>query len=286
MPILANRKSKINNGITARKFIKILKIFFKKYSLILLITFSLHLLYSSSKLNFSSTCLEIAGYFLSKGLSNYKRLLLHISLIKDKLYCLQDLKKENLNLRMQILTLEREKEYFKLLKYENDTLKKLLKLVENNSNKYITAKLLNISFNPFNKAALIDAGFKDGIKKDQVVTNEQGLIGRVIEVSNHYSKVMLINDCNSRVPVITQSSYERGILIGNGNTIVINYLREGHNILEGEQVITSGDGDLYPKGIIVGKVSYIDRTSSLAILTPSVDFYKIDFVIVYLSIEK
>jgi rod shape-determining protein MreC len=66
--------------------------------------------------------------------------------------------------------------------------------------------------------------------------------------------MMMIDDNNSRVPIITSISKERGILVSNGDFLKVIYLRENHNIVLGEEILTSGDGQIYPNGLKVAKV--------------------------------
>ncbi len=164
-----------------------------------------------------------------------------------------------------------------LIQSEN---KELLSVVEEEQYNYVSAKLLSVSLNPFSKTALVSAGVRHGVEVDQIVTNSEGLVGRVIQVSNNYSKIILVNDVNSRIPITTVSSKEKGIMSGYGNGSKILYLPKTHLVQKGEKVITSGYGNIYPYGITV---SYVKKANAEKVLVkPVVDLSKTEFVSILL----
>ena len=133
-----------------------------------------------------------------------------------------------------------------------------------------------VSLNPFSKTALLSAGTKNGVEIDQIVTNSEGLVGRVVQVSNNYSKIILVDDINSRIPITTTFSREKGIISGGENGGKILYLPKTHLVQKGEKVITSGYGSIYPYGITVG---YIKKVTDEKVLVDLVtDLSKTQFV--------
>ena len=112
----------------------------------------------------------------------------------------------------------------------------------------------------YSSNVFIDIGSKSNIKEDNVVIGKYSVIGRVVEVADDKSRVMLITDVNSKIPVITSKSRTRGILMGNnGNSMEIIYLDKKHRIKPGDMVFTSGD--VLPPGLLVGIVKKISKTS-------------------------
>ncbi len=278
MAILANR-TRINNS--PYEFIKICLLALKRFLAIGLIVISVKLLYFSSPISISVASLEIVGYFISKGLAVYEEVFEKINFIAQKFDYLRDLEAENIALKLEITRLNQLQSDIQSIQAENLALKKLLTIVKDNEYDYATARLLSVSINPFRKVAIIGAGKNHGIKIDQVVRNNEGLVGRIIEVSDNYSKIMLVNDTNSRIPVITAVSRERGILTGNNEKITINYLQDNCTIKKGEKVVTSGDGKLYPPGIEVATVIKVNGRDVL--VKPVTNLYKTDFVTIYLN---
>jgi rod shape-determining protein MreC len=188
----------------------------------------------------------------------------------------QDLAKKNIELQLEIARLRHLQNNLDSISAENIALKDLLMVAKEEEFEYVTAKLLSVSFNPFSKTALISAGQKYGIEVDQIVVNAQGLVGKVTEVSSNYAKVMLISDVNSRIPVTASSSREKGILAGSGDKSRMLYLPDNHLMQEDERIITSGHGNIYPAGILVGYVSKI--TGNEVIINNAADLSKTEFV--------
>lgn len=136
---------------------------------------------------------------------------------------------------------------------------------------------------------MINRGTNDGIKKDMVVVTAQGLVGNVVNVFNSTARVQLILDPRSSVGALVQRAESRvaGIVEGNSSdktlARMVNIPRDS-DIVEGDQIITSGFGGIYPKGIVVGSVETIANDSGgllkYAMLRPAVDFQKLEEVAV------
>jgi rod shape-determining protein MreC len=173
-----------------------------------------------------------------------------------------NLRAENIALKNANIELLKWQEKAKTLTVENDALRKLMQVVPSSKSTYITARIVSDLGGPYVHSALINGGSTDGIKKDQAVISDSGLIGRVVDVGEHSARVLLLNDINSRVPVITESTREKSILIGsNTDRPTLAYLTADHKINVGERVVTSGDGGIFPAGIPVGVVTSIQGGS-------------------------
>ncbi|MFY9590225.1 rod shape-determining protein MreC [Rickettsia endosymbiont of Halotydeus destructor] len=279
MAIIANR---VRNSSNISEFTKSITIFSKHFFILFFLILSLYLFVTGPK-KFSNISLEITGGALSIGLKIYENIFDYINGITHKLVYFQDLAKKNIELQLEIAKLQHMQNNIDAIRAENIALRNLLTVTKEEEFVHVTAKLLSVSLNPFSKSALIAAGKKHGIEVDQVVINAEGLVGRVTEVSNNYSKIMLINDVNSRIPITAGSSREKGILAGNGNGGKILYLPDNHLIQKDEKIITSGHGNIYPSGILLGyadKVTEKDITVSMV-----VDLSKTEFVQILLPKE-
>ena len=138
---------------------------------------------------------------------------------------------------------------------ENKELKKILNFVTPKSSSFKAARIIGKSHQMFSQKILIDAGKDRGLQENSIVTGNKGIIGRILEVGEDKSRVMLITDASSRIPVITSNARVRGILAGDGSGLMeILYLPKNHGIKQGERVFTSGDGDTLPMGLLVGVV--------------------------------
>ena len=134
----------------------------------------------------------------------------------------------------------------------------------------------------------IDRGTADGVAKGMAVVTVDGLLGRVQRVFKNHAEVLLITDKNSAVAGTVQSSRARGIVKGRGlvkgPTCDLEYIPRSEVVNEGDVVVTTGMGDFFPRGIIVGKVTSVDRTANYlfqkAVVEPAVKFLSVEEVLV------
>ncbi len=165
----------------------------------------------------------------------------------------------------------------KSMEAENNSLRTLMNVVSTPKNNYITARIVTDMGGPYVRSALIGGGLEQGIKKDQAVISEHGLVGRIVETGNTSSRVLLLSDINSRIPVMSESSREKTILIGNNSELPsLSYIATDSAIKVGERIITSGDGGVFPRGIAVGVVSKIEN--GVIRIQPFVDATKIEYI--------
>lgn len=131
----------------------------------------------------------------------------------------------------------------------------------------------------------IDAGTRQGIMKDSVVIGSGGLVGRVYETGTHWAKVIAIIDNSSSVSFqVLRDGSLQGIVSGSVTNELSGYLFDPDaEVVVGDQLITSGIG-LYPKGILIGEVTAVDRTADLLLksveVEPAVNFKRLDKVLV------
>ncbi|MDR0329661.1 MAG: rod shape-determining protein MreC [Rickettsia sp.] len=276
MALLANRIKRSSKMVEFARFILVT---LRRVFVLFFVIASLYLFLATPK-RFSSISLEVVGHVIFGGLLIHENIFKQINLITQNFIYLRDLARENIELQLEVARLRKLQSNIYLIQSENKELKKLLSVVEEEQYNYVSAKLLSVSLNPFSKTALVSAGVRHGVEVDQIVTNSEGLVGRVIQVSNNYSKIILVNDVNSRIPITTVSSKEKGIMSGHGNGSKILYLPKTHLVQKGEKVITSGYGNIYPYGITVG---YVKKANAEKVLVkPVVDLSKTEFVSILL----
>lgn len=152
---------------------------------------------------------------------------------------------------------------------ENRRLKELLNFSTSSDYKLVSTRLLKSSLDISSQSFLIPVGQNQNINLSAYVVDGVGLVGKVVEVARDTAKVRLITSINSKTPVVFSESREQGILIGDstsGNKLHIIYCSNPQNVKDGELAITSGDGSVYPYGVLVGKVIKQDDTTSVQTL--------------------
>jgi rod shape-determining protein MreC len=132
----------------------------------------------------------------------------------------------------------------------------LLKTVPDPSYSAVTAKVIARSSQPFLETIVLNAGRREGVKPGQAVVDARGLVGRIYVAGEHTSWVIVLNDLNSRVPVLIRPGNVQAILTGtNATEPNLEALPQNAKVKNGEEVVTSGDGGLLPPGLPVGLVA-------------------------------
>jgi rod shape-determining protein MreC len=187
------------------------------------------------------------------------------------------LRQQNVMLKNQNLELLQWQSAAKSMETENLALRKLMNVVSARTSTYITARVVSDVSGPYVHSALMSGGSDEGIRKDQPVISEMGLMGRVVDVGNSSARVLLLNDINSRVPVVAENAQIKSILVGNNSGLPsLSYLASDNKIQVGERIVTSGDGGIFPKGIAVGVVTSID--DGVVSVQPFVEPSKVEYV--------
>mgnify|MGYP006276558763 CR=1 FL=1 len=112
------------------------------------------------------------------------------------------------------------------------------------------------------KTLLINKGSENGVAINTPTLTPQGMVGKVIRVSPHFSTVLLLTDPNSRIAVVGKKSRTSGILCGQGPKALlqVKYIPQNDPLHEGEILVTSGLANIFPKGVPVAKVSKIEHS--------------------------
>ena len=115
---------------------------------------------------------------------------------------------------------------------------------------------------------IINVGSNKGIKNGMAVLHNENFIGRIVDVNFFSSRVLLISDLNSKIPVITEPSAYHAILSGHGeNQPTLEYLPDNYNIVDGEKVYTSGKEGIFSPGIPIGEVKIEDGTIKVVLFS-------------------
>lgn len=155
----------------------------------------------------------------------------------------------------------------------------------------VAARVTGYSSDSYNRIITIDVGSASGVTEGLPVMGTTGVVGQVISVSTYSSQVRLLNDAQSGVAVMLQSSRSEGILSGSVEGVLyLEGVDEGVEITEGEAVITSGLGGGYFRGLVIGTVSKVEQRQGDAtrtiVITPNASFDNISEVLVVLGMSN
>ena len=198
--------------------------------------------------------------------------------ISSKIDNLRNLEIRNLRLKEEVIRLKKWQTLAIKNSRENRVFKLLLNSTSHNVEIVKTASVINQSPSMYTKLATINAGLRENINKDMAVINEKGLVGKTIYSSNQNSKILLINDLSSSIPVKTLSDNSYSILRGspNGEFLISSFTQDNKMPKIGDLLITSGNANIFPRDILVAKVIKVNQDHYLAL--PYVDFNNLNYV--------
>jgi len=149
---------------------------------------------------------------------------------------------------------------------------------------HVTGVVLADSGSPFRQSVLLNVGARDGIRDGWATMDGIGLVGRISGVGERTSRVILLTDSNSRIPVTVQPSGQKALLAGDNSSLPpLEFLDDADLVRPGDRVVTSGDGGMLPAGLLVGQVAMgTDRRLRVVL---SADYERLEFLRVLRSHE-
>lgn len=166
-----------------------------------------------------------------------------------------DVYDQNRALRREIQSLRTWRERARLLEEENAQLRALNNVRLPPRTTFVAGDVIADSGGPFREAVLVNVGRSDQIQDGAAAVDGLGLVGRVVGVGERASRLLLLTDFSSRVPVIVQPGARRAMLSGDGTAMPrLEFLDGGDGIQPGDMVETTGDGGVFPPDLPVGQV--------------------------------
>jgi rod shape-determining protein MreC len=198
---------------------------------------------------------------------------------------LTGVRQENLELKKQLQALQISLNSLREEAESAKRLRKLLNFTQTVEFPMLPAQVVGRDPSGWFKTLLIDKGEQDGIRAGMAVVNHEGVVGRVIAVSAHYAKVLLLIDINSAVDALIQETRYKGIVAGFSEKFCeLKYLSPLQKVTCGEHVVTSGLNRFFPKGLPLGRIIKVDSETSdmfqKILVEPAVDFSRLEEVLV------
>jgi len=162
---------------------------------------------------------------------------------------------DNRRLRAELAQEQQVRDTLAAVQVENQRLRAVLDIRTAPPLPHVSAETIFDSRGPFANTRLANVGRDRGVTEGNPVLSEHGLVGRIVGVSDHVSRVLLLTDAESRTPVLLARTNGRAILAGDGgDSPKLDYIRSAMALKEGDRVLTSGDGGVFPRGLPVGTV--------------------------------
>jgi len=184
---------------------------------------------------------------------------------------------QNEELRRELQQMKAWQEAARQLEQENAKLLDLNNVKLKPGLTFVTGEVLTEASSPFRQSALVNLGSQDRIIDGWAVMDGLGLVGRISGVGAETSRVLMITDTQSRVPVLIKPTEQRGMMVGDNSGLpLLDFLERAEDLQPGDQVFTSGDGGVFPSDLLVGTV--VRATDDRLRIRPSADLLRLEFV--------
>jgi rod shape-determining protein MreC len=199
---------------------------------------------------------------------------------------LRNTRQQNQDLKNEIARLRLEQAQLAEDAMQGHRLQELLRFQQHYVASTVAAQVIGTSGTDQSRVLYIDKGSKDGLKVDQAVITPDGIVGKLRDVSSNTAQVLVINDQSSGAGVLLATTRIRAILHGSqGGRIVISNLTPDERIKPGEQVLTSGGDQVYPRGLAVGTIESIapdleHQPYTTIVVKPATNLFQLEEVLV------
>lgn len=199
-----------------------------------------------------------------------------INLVRD-FQSYQRLAEQNRELRSELRQMQMWKEAALQLEQENARLLDLNNVRLDPRLTYITGVVMADSGSPFRQSVLLNVGARDGIIDGWAAMDGIGLVGRISGTGDNTARVILLTDAASSIPAVVQRSGQTAIIAGdNSSAPVVAFLENPDLVRPGDRVVTSGDGGVFPPGLLIGEVA-ADPSGRLRVRLAA-DFERLEFL--------
>ncbi|MAG29744.1 MAG: rod shape-determining protein MreC [Deltaproteobacteria bacterium] len=200
---------------------------------------------------------------------------------------LLDVRAENRRLRRRIAEIESENLQFREALVTTGHLARVASMRDEIEIPMLPAEVVGLDVAPWFRSVLVDRGARHGVEPGHPVITHEGVVGVVTATSGNAAKTMLLLDRQSSVDALVQRSRARGAVGGVGrDRLEFEFVVRGADVVVGDEVVTSGLGGIYPKGLRIGRVSALreaaGRLTQIAVIEPAVDLGQLEQVFVML----
>lgn len=232
---------------------------------------------------FEKTVLQLTSPFF-KGVDALSK---SLAGVWDRYVWLIDTERENVRLLTENRRLAAELNNVEEIRLANERLRRLLEFKSSVDLPALPAQVIAADASSWYRTVVIDKGSNDGVLEGMPVVSAEGVVGRVIRSAPRESRVLLLTDASSAVASLVQSNRTRGVVRGQGDILTLDFALRQEDIDVGDRIITSGTGGIFPKGLVIGKVTRTARGQyglfQTVTVAPAVDFSRLEEVLVLLK---
>ena len=182
-------------------------------------------------------------------------------------------------IKLELQQLKNQQNQIAYLKTENDKLKKVIEDTDIYNYESVTSRVLIDKESPFLKSLILNKGFNSGLKKGMPVLKGPYFVGRITEVNYLSSRVLLISDLNSKIPVLIEPMGYQAIMSGTGGDLaLLDFLPKNHQLEVSNLVYTSGTGGIFFPGIPIGRVELIEEKFCVRFFSDLSQLYLINVI--------
>lgn len=230
---------------------------------------------------------SIAGIILSPFQNFFTHTIQSVSDSIDHYFFLVDVARQNDQLKLEVQRLINEKNQLIEHLASQKRLAKLMAYEDDWEKKTVVASVIGRGATQWSKVVVINKGTKDGVEDHLAVITDAGVIGQVIHAGLNTSKVLLIVDGRSAVDALFQDSRVSGVVVGMGDDeCQLKFVPNTADVKVGDLVLSSGLGGIFPKGLMIGKVSQVFKKKQGLFqeitLIPGSDLSRLEEVLVLL----
>ena len=171
---------------------------------------------------------------------------------------------DNMALRLENATLKEKQVLMGVLEERMRQLSAQVHFQYSPSARYLTTQVVADTDNVFAQSVVILAGENQGVQKDNVVMAGTGVLGRIIQTASNASRVLLITDYTSRIPVMVGKERFLAVAVGdNQPNLQLQIIPEGATLTEGDMVYTAGSGGIFPAGLMLGVLTLKNKVPEI-----------------------
>ncbi len=194
-------------------------------------------------------------------------------------------REENARLRDELARVKSDRARLAELEVENRHLGEMLELKDVLGANAVAANVIGSDATGLSRTLILASGSSDGLRPGMAVLANQGVVGKIIAISPHASRVLLIDDHNSALDGFDQRSRARGIVAGLvDDGLILKYADRSQDIRIGDTIVTSGLDGIFPRGLLVGTITGVHRGAPGLFLgvriEPAVDFRELEQVLI------